>query len=161
MGDSSGFIGSMPSIPPPKPQIRVPTQTAGETNLGAAIGFLFWSICLPTFPTYAQTDELGSGIFYGMGSFILFISIIGMCQALAKRMGRNRPAKASVKEQGLNVSRSPQWLSGVLVGIVLFLFGVFFDIGRNTRCRRYELAGPAFLHGRAVNFLLDSDQIYY
>lgn len=126
MSDSSEFIGSMPSIPPPKPQIQVPTQAAGETNLWAVIGFLFWSVCLLVFPTYAQTDELGSGIFYGMGLVILFISIIGLCQALARRAGRNRQAKAAVAQEELRASRPRRWISGVLVGIIFSLLGVYF-----------------------------------
>lgn len=123
MNDSSEFIGSMPSTP--LIPLPAPVQAAKATNSRSLIGFFLWSVCFLVFPTYAQTDNLGSGIFYGIGSLLLFIVIVGLCQTLTRRTRTNRPAKAPVIRQRSSTSRRLRLINGVLAGIVLFLVGVY------------------------------------
>lgn len=137
MNDSSEFIGSMPSTPQPQPEPKpqAPVQ-AGPTvrnTIRGSVYVLVGSLCCLVFPVYAQTDDLGSGIFYGAGFFLLFIAVVGICQTLATRGRKDRPApthSASSAPLAANPGRSGRlrWINGLLAGMVFVLLGIFLMI---------------------------------
>src|SRR5262249_18221986 len=119
--------------PEPKPQAPVQAApTAGNTVRGC-VYMLVGSLCFLIFPAYAQTDDLGSGIFYGAGFLLLFIAVAGICQTLATRGRKDRPAPTRPASPAPSVagpgrSGRLRWINSLLAGIVLVLLGIFLMI---------------------------------
>jgi MFS family permease len=122
MSESPEFIGSMPSVPQHQLPPPVPEQKPKADNRGAFIGFFLCAVCLFGFPSYAQTDDLGTGIFYGMGLFLLLIAFSGLLGILVKRGSKDRPPKARPAPRK---PRRVRQLNGILFGIVILLLGVY------------------------------------
>src|SRR5437879_5626521 len=95
MSESSEFIGSMPSMPQPEPRQQTSQQKPKPSNVGNFIGFFLCAVCFLVFPTYAHTDDLGTGIFYGMGMMLILLLVLVLCSWLAKRIGKKKPPKAT------------------------------------------------------------------
>jgi hypothetical protein len=126
MSESPEFIGSMPSVPQRQSPPQMPEQKPGTSNLGGLVGFSFCAVCLLVFPFYAQTDALGTGIFDGMGAFLLFLTIVGSLRVLAKRAGTsNKPPKVAKARPATGSSRRVRQLNGILLGVALLLLGVY------------------------------------
>lgn len=120
MSELPDTIGSMPSEPQPKPK---------PINLGALIGFFLFAVCLLAFPKYANLDNLGTGIFYGMGLIVLFMWIIWLGsevarQVSARQVGRNKPSKATEAGPGSETSRRKRRLYSIVVSILCILVGL-------------------------------------
>ncbi len=125
MEESSEVIGSMPSVPQPEPPVR-PAQPRPRSNEpGIAIGMFLCALCLLVFPAYAHTDDLGTGIFYGVGGVILSILLSAACGALMKRLGKNRAPAATRVRSKAEKRQGIQRLNEILFGVVLFLLGIF------------------------------------
>lgn len=127
MEESSEFIGSMPSVPQPEPSTGNAQQRPAQNNLGLAIGMFLCALCLLVFPTYAHTDDLGTGIFYGVGGIMLSILLSAVCGSVMKRFGKGRPPASPSPGPRPAPKKNPwlQRLNELLFGVVLFLLGLF------------------------------------
>jgi hypothetical protein len=124
MSEPSEFIGSMPSIPERKPLQQTPAQQKPRPgNLGVGIGFFLCAVCLLVFPTYANMDNLSTGIFYGMGFFVLLIAILGLINEVSRRVRKSKPLKAIEAGPGSGVPQRKRRSNGIGVGLFFFLFG--------------------------------------
>lgn len=86
-------IGTMPSVPQPKP---LPQKPSANNNLGIGIGLLLCGLCLAAFPQYAPMNNMGTGIFYGMSLVFLLIALIIMGS------GRNKRKLSEDKSRSIN-----------------------------------------------------------
>lgn len=91
MSEVPETIGSMPSVPQKKPQ----PQKSGPNNFGAGIGLLICVLCLVIFPKYANTNDLITGFFYGIGLIMMLLAII----QIRSSVSRNRASKLSETTQ--------------------------------------------------------------
>ena len=120
MSESPEIAGSMPSVPQGQPLQHKPNPVYAWVF----VGFFLCAVCLLGFPKYANTDPLGTGIFDGMGLTVLLLAISGLCNGVARRVGRNRPPKATEAGTGLGVTRRKRRSNSVGVGLFFALFGV-------------------------------------
>lgn len=125
MSELSETIGSMPSVPQSEPRPQTPRPKPKAANREAALGFFLCAICLLAFPTYAHTDDLGTGIFYGMGLLILLLLVAALCGAVAERVSRNKPPKALAARPGTGKPQRLWRLNSILFGVVILFGGVF------------------------------------
>jgi hypothetical protein len=125
MNESSEVIGSMPSVP--QPELR--PQTSREKQMpGNLMGLVFflWAICLLVFPVYAHTDDLGTGVFDGMGLTLIMLIVLALLATFARRSGKNRRSKTALARSGPKTPRRWQkMVNGILFGMVFLLLGVY------------------------------------
>src|SRR5216683_5642662 len=125
MNESSEVIGSMPSVPQPelRPQTSQEKQMPG--NLMGLVFFL-WAICLLIFPVYAHIDDLGTGVFDGMGLTLIMLIVLALLATFARRSGKNRRSKTASARSGPKTPRRWQKMAnGILFGMVFLLLGVY------------------------------------
>lgn len=111
----------MPSVPQHKPLQHKPMPG----NSWVFVGFFLCAVCLLGLPKYANTDNLGTGIFDGIGLIVLLLAIIGLCSGVARRVGRNRPPKGAEAGSSSDVTRRKHRSNGIGVGLFFLLFGGF------------------------------------
>jgi hypothetical protein len=130
MSELPDTIESMPSEPQQKSLQQTPSQPKPKpVNLGALIGFFLCAVCLLAFPKYANLDNLGTGIFYGMGLMVLFMWIIWLSsevarQVSARQVRRNKPSKATEAGPGSGTPRRKRRLYSIVVSILCILVGL-------------------------------------
>jgi Na+-transporting methylmalonyl-CoA/oxaloacetate decarboxylase gamma subunit len=116
MSEFPEVVGSKPSVPEQKSLQQKPKLN----NLNGYAGFFLCAVFLSIFPKYANTDNLSTGIFYGVSFILLFLAIIGLWIGLSKNWGNKslyataKPARPR-KRWGLYVTR-------LCFGLILFVF---------------------------------------
>lgn len=84
MSESPEIAGSMPSVPQPKPLQHM----SPPGNSWVFVGLVLCAVSLLAFPKYAQTDNLGTGIFDGMGLLLLLFAIIVLSSLVSSLIPR-------------------------------------------------------------------------
>lgn len=114
MSEFPEVVGSMPSVPEHKP----PQQKPKSSNLNIYVGFFLCAVCLLVFPRYVNTDNLNTGIFYGIGLVLLSLAIAGLCMGLSKSRD-NKSLEAAAKPARPRKRRG-LYMTRLFFGLLLF-----------------------------------------
>ncbi|HEY0756516.1 MAG TPA: hypothetical protein VGD98_21365 [Ktedonobacteraceae bacterium] len=125
MSEATDSSGSMPSMPELENSQQIEQQKPRAGQSGMIISLFLCSGCLLIFPTYARLDDLGTGIFYGMGLILLLMGIAVLVSRLAMR-ARASSVQTAEGRLRMRPARQRSGLNGVLAGVCLLLLGIYF-----------------------------------